>query len=160
MARMLCWSRTSSDRGTARRPSASISVTNGSRSSLRRLVTMRSAPAAASARAKYWPTPRVDPVEPGRAIAERRNRGDERLDLDFSIGDQLNCPGVFSGGGTRSLQPDLTRDDFLQWQRDLRGKVADQGYGAAFADAIDRAGDGLVTADGFQDARSGERRGG
>src|ERR1039458_3066455 len=75
---------------------------------------------------------RVEPVEPGRAIAERRNGGDERRDLDFSAGDQLNCPGVFSGGGTRSLQPDLARDDFLQRQRDLRGKVADQGYGAAF----------------------------
>ena len=62
MAAILTSSRTSNSTATARRPICSISVTNALRSSFRRLVTTRSAPARASARPNVCPSPRLAPV--------------------------------------------------------------------------------------------------
>ena len=62
MARMLSRLRTSNGSGSARRPSALISAWNGASVAGSRLVITRSAPARASARPKYWPSPRLVPV--------------------------------------------------------------------------------------------------
>src|SRR5512135_3301129 len=53
---------TSSSTGNAFRPRASISALKGMRDSGLRLVITRSAPARASARPKYCPSPRLVPV--------------------------------------------------------------------------------------------------
>src|SRR4051794_38249346 len=66
----LAWSRTSRGIGTARRASATISSPVPSNRASSRLVTTRSAPARASARAKLRPSPRLAPV----TIATRPDR--------------------------------------------------------------------------------------
>ena len=59
---MLASSRTSSETMATLRPSSRISWANGSQSSFLRAVMIRSAPARASARPKYCPSPRLAPV--------------------------------------------------------------------------------------------------
>ena len=59
---MLWWLRTSSSTANVRRPKAFISASNGPKRVMSRLVSTRSAPAFARARAMYWPRPRLVPV--------------------------------------------------------------------------------------------------
>src|SRR5579871_3052829 len=93
----------------------------------------------------------VETVEPRGTVFEGGDLRDQRLHLDGAGRKKFNGLRIFAGGGTGTLQSDLTTDHLLQMDFYFGGEVADECNGAAFADGVNAVGDGLGAADGFED---------
>jgi uncharacterized oxidoreductase len=92
----------------------------------------------------------VQAFEPRGTVIERCYGGDQRFYLDRTRSQQLNRFRIFARGGAGALQANLTADDFLERKGDLRRDVADQRDSAAFANAVDRGGDGFRSSHSFE----------
>jgi len=93
----------------------------------------------------------VKAVEPRGSIFEWGDLRNERFYLDRAGGEKFDGLGIFAGGGTGTLQSNLTADHFLQVDFYFGSEIADKSHGAAFADGVDAVGYSFSATDSFED---------
>jgi len=89
----------------------------------------------------------MEALEPAGAFFEWCDGGDERLYLNFSGRHPFDSLWIFSGRSAGALQANLPRDDFLQRQIHVLLNIPNENHSSAFADCVNRSGDGFVTTD-------------